>query len=455
MGGTVDVELDDTAAPAPEPAGRRPRSRWVALAFVVVVVGTGLFWFLRGGQAAAQPVGLVTDLTQPRHELWRTEAASVIGIVGDVLVADRLDGTTVGLDLATGEQLWQVGSDHVCWVTDGSLPSQAFSVHPTAGLGADRSLVCQVGEEDGRALVTLDAADGSEVARLDAASSQTSVLVTVGDVLLDLDMGVTRTVTAVSTRGGELWSRTLDAPVYTQVLAGDRLVLPGPGGVVVLDLRTGEVSDDPGPWALRTVTLEDGGVLRTQVDDDGTIRTVVLDGDRQRWAIDGSYLAPALGVPVTGDVVLVQETSGVVVPVDVRTGEQAWSGDQLSFPLLGLDDTLVVGGLEPDGTSRLDVLDASTGATLWSVPGGAATSGSSPLCDGRSLGVAEQVNGEEELAVRDLRTGELVTSWPLPGAWPSAVVALDDGLIAQVPDVSAQPATSDAGVTPEVVILGP
>ncbi len=433
--------------------------RWPLLVGVVVValaVG-GVQWGRAVARQGPAPSGLVPDLTEARHELWRVKADWLAGQIGTVVVAG-FDTTTVGLDADTGVQRWSSEQFGWCWLTDGThVTGQNYSSQ--ASLVEDPRLV--VCSDTSGGLVSVDPVDGTVMARL-TQTDDTAMLVTVDDLLLEIDLRLPRAVTAVSiTDGAKLWTRELKDPAYAWFVAGDSLVLPGPSGVVALDLHSGADAKGAAPWVVASVPLDGGGQVRAQVEADGTVRTVALgEAGNQLWATGGRLITPDLGVPVTSDTAVVLTSAGSLLALDTRTGQQAWQQAAGSHPALAMDGVLALQANTADGNVQLVAMDIATGEQLWSAPLGAWLWAPSVLCDGTHVGVVEGADANQTLVVRDLRSGKVVASWPLPGSGSSMALPLPGGRVAQVTGVPSQhgvgrPADTVPGVVPEVIVLGP
>ncbi|MGF0118500.1 PQQ-binding-like beta-propeller repeat protein [Promicromonospora sp. Marseille-Q5078] len=250
----------------------------VALAAVVIdTMGD------RGRLAAlrAAPGGVV-DLTDEPREVWRvaTEGSVPGGLVGvlDGRVVAQHQGALLGLDVETGEQVWQVG-----------LP--------------DGSSSCGPGMQ-----VWSGAFQAQPVERLVCVSATTT----------GTSPDETRhrsTVTVVGTEGQVVATR--------EVAASHSMLFPGPGGGLVEVAWVGEagpvdpgVADDVASGIAGVGAIPDGYDLRVRLEDAATgerrwERTVPFDGAVDpslcvRWAEDGT-------------------TSGV----DLRGGVQAMITDRV------------------------------------------------------------------------------------------------------------------------------
>lgn len=423
----------------------------------LVVVGLAV---VQGGRVSRQvpgPVGLVPDLTEPRTELWDVQADMLAGQIGDVVVVGN-GAQTMGLDADTGEQRWSSFKLGSCWLTDGSHPSGLGYGQQATPVTESRFMVCS---DPSGGLVSVDPESGAVTATL-VRTDDTAMLISVDDLLLELDLQQPRSVTAVSmTDGASLWSHEINAPVYRWYVAGDWLVLPGPDGVVALDLHTGEQDTGEGPWVTDSAPIYGGGQVRTQIETDGTLHTVGLtSAGTQVWSAEGQLLTPEAGNPTTADTAWVSTPSGALAALSTETGQQRWQRPADSFGAAAVDGVLVLQAPTPEGGVVLVAVDAATGEQLWSAPLGAWLWAPSVLCDGTHVGTVEPGNGEQTLTVRDLHTGEVVTSWSLPGSGSSLALPLPGGRIAQVTGVPDHdpsldpPPGSFPDVAPHVIVLG-
>lgn len=445
----VEVELDDAPPAPPQPRRRRPWSlrAWGQFAVLVAVLAAAatVAQGVQGVHLAPPGPGLVLDLTAARHELWRTEASSVLGVVDDVLIATTDDGRVLGLDWDTGDLLWWTEANG-CALAD----ADARGVLPDTSArhdGRTTRVVCRSWRATSAAVVVevLDPRDGARVIVAELGSD--AVLVwSVGDVLLVAD----GTLTARSLLTGEvLWARDIEDPVLDVTGGEGHLSIitdDATSGLAYLavDARTGADLDVADGVVVDELAVP-GGVLEVRATGSGPVTALRGFDGGVRWEIPGTLWRP-LGAAMTGGVVAIRSFQLEVV--EVATGEPVW---QSTLPLLGVEGVFVQ--VEWTDDSAISVRDAGTGAELWSVPFSMMQTGVSALSDGRHLAAAEAVDGGQRLVVRDLLTGKVATSWPLPGEGLSEVLALPDGRVAQLAGLT-DPLSSTYLGSPTLVVLG-
>jgi len=232
--------------------------------------------------------------------------------------------------------------------------------------------------------------------------------------------------------GGEaLAVPTLDQVDRRIVLAGER--------TVAVDLRTGAVVPDDGQPVvlLGPVDLPDGGTAATVQRPDGGQELAVRDASSDvRFRRAGSLVLPGVEDPSARGVLLVSE-NGAIVGVDTRTGRDLWNvptvlssqassdGSTFTDPLASVAGVVVVGSL--GGTVALD---PRTGEQRWA--GTLQGAGGPAPCDGYRVAFVDVGPDASYLVVLGLRDGSEVRRQELPFATPSQLVALPDGLLAQV-----------------------
>jgi outer membrane protein assembly factor BamB len=241
--------------------------------------------------------------------------------------------------------------------------------------------------------------------------------------------------------GEEEWFVTGDEAraVPTLHAAEERIVLAG-SRTVAIDLRTGAVVPDaPRPVVvLGPIGLPDGGTAVAEQQSDGTQELVVRDASGAvRFRRAGSLVLPTVEDPGARAVLLVSVNGGLVA-VDPGTGRDLWSTPTAtagsapsdgwggySYPLADLAGLVLVGG-----SGEPVALDLRTGERRWaaSVQG----AGGPAPCDGYRVGVLDVGVEKSFLVVLDLHDGSEVRRQELPFAEPSQLIALPDGLLAQV-----------------------
>lgn len=257
---------------------------------------------------------------------------------GGIIVLDRLDDgdvAHVGIDATTGEERWRV-------VGDG--------------------------------LVTLNTDE---------------LVVTSTEFAGDLvGSGPAGTVTAYDRRNGELRWQAEAVPYFGgaggAMAAGDMMIIrlysnAGPGGVMAIDLRTGEESwrrDETlvlwsaAPEAVMTAVGDGSGQWVTN-----SVELVALDptDGRELWrtsaSADGTDATVAPWVSATStDGIVIASTDQVTVGLDARSGADRWRHDTASY--VAAAGTTEAAALFVGSDNGLEFVDADDGSVRWaaSVP---------------------------------------------------------------------------------------
>jgi outer membrane protein assembly factor BamB len=440
-----DVELVEAEPPGGDPgaaAARRSRAsrvlrRWWPLPLALVLAA--IAWqAVSGGQerAAAQrlretPGVIGTTVTPPLGtRAWGATTGVLTGMTppldGVVVAADEgADGAgraVVGIDVATGREVWRVpvreddatGSEPAgatCGDADGALVWCSFTSVPTFGEASFEAVASLV-------LVDVTTRTVSETPSLPPASSA----VVVGDVAVTASRAGESAVvdgTDLST-GARLWHVDLAdpsgqligvAPSPAVAVEGDRVRVTGTTATWLLDAADGRA----------VATAKDLRVLR-----DGRLVAVEGGSVTRLLGRDGRGTADVDGAPVVvepddgtapGLVFLTRldgRTGGWLRAVDAGTGVVAWERPAQVDALGRL--VLLDGALYGTGRDGLWAADAATGRTLWTTPTGT-RAGPALMTDGVSLLRAEhdpQRAGEVVLAAYDLGDGRRRWAEPLP-----------------------------------------
>jgi outer membrane protein assembly factor BamB len=364
-------------------------------------------------------------------ELWRRPLGGFVydaSIAGGVLVARvaPLDsGYVVGVDAATGAELWrfaQPGQANMSWQE----------------LATDDGGVVVTGDR-GR-LVVLDRRDGSvRWSRRPRDRSTPRVFATAGNRVLWLNGGALEALDAAS--GRLLWSVAAARP-------GDfsaRLTVTGGAVVVTADVR-------PAPRPVTAYELATG---------------------HRRWRLDALEDASVLGAGPAGVAVTAENGKArwrQLALVDAATGAVRWRQPLTGYVREDMVDevdrqVLVTAGqvVAVEESSDLVVSrDAATGAIRWRKPLGAFPGTPRWTDDGRLLltasrdvrvapGTAGPPSLDESLVSIAIGSGELGWRSPLPLMAQRPATPLGDGAVIQVADprraclADARAATTDAG----------
>jgi outer membrane protein assembly factor BamB len=443
-GELVDVALEESgdaptrgrAARRTRPARRRDRQRTIALllatALAAVVVAGG---HSRAAVAAriAGAVALSVPLTVPLTPVWQARAGTVVGPVGGaLLVLDPAGRDLISLDAADGRTLWSrpvpvgLGS---CSLDDALAATLVVCTGTGTGLS---SLV-----------VTLDPSTGAELHRLTWPGAIAVSTIVDGDVVLvgsDDDGRVVARRWRPDT-GTEVWTYRSEpdvvAPMATRWELGTGWVRVTSRSQVAVDLATGTAvpPDAPGsaapglgaPIPGSGAPIEAGPVTARQVSaSDGsdevrlttTVGTVVVPG----------RLAPVPAGDATARDLALVSADGALAGL-APDGTESWRvtpptwATGGAFPVLAADGVLVVS--EGD---TLMVVDARTGATLWTAPTGV-TAAASAVSDGRLIAHVEHDQRGAALVAREPRSGRLVWREPLPDGPVARLGLLTDGTV--------------------------
>ncbi len=461
-GDLVEVELDDDASfdegpRRPSPARRldpwwrslpaRTRSGLTRLGTVLAAVGC-LTVMIQQGTAAADEAALEllagrsVSLDQPLSEAWHLDGAYPVGWVdGDLVVTTSNNlADTQRIDTTTGAVRWS--SPNTGWCSP-------LSFDLTAGLTGSllpnldgMRLICmpvadvaETGLDAANHAVLLDPADGTTSAGPSLDGSMVGLFPVGKDV-------VAATATADGRAHAMRWSPDSGRTIWTYT-SPDTIFAPASGygsglGLstleiygnrnLTIDLATGrEVT--PGdelpliePRAPSEVTLADGSTARG---------TAGWGGKVDRTAADGTPLASLPGWPVPigvddgsgADVVLVATPDQLMTAVDLATGSTLWSTS--GSAVVAVMDKLVL----IVGPTTISARDVRTGKVAWSNPIPADLTTGTAVTDGHSVAYLTTENGKFGLRTLDLRTGVERSTTPLAGYGAWLLGAAQDGTI--------------------------
>jgi outer membrane protein assembly factor BamB len=334
------------------------RSSHVALALTLLLLAPPF--------VAAQDV-TPSAPSQPVTRLPATRWQVVVGQrveAGPVAAGDRLylatdDGTIVGLDAATGSELWRLaagGSPGPLAVADGTLYVPALG--------------------DDEALHAIDAATGRERWHQTIASGLLSAAAVAGGTVYAVGGTIQGGALFAwdATTGDPLWRFPLDGPVaYTVDVADGTAYVAAGKAIVAVDAAHGTArwSTDVGEWVAATAAGE-GRVYGTTLD--GTLLALnAATGDVQwtfRPGFQGDQLHMWNGAPVVlAGVVYAPSTQGLYA-LEAETGAPRWHAGLGWIGGLAIVEGIVYATTD---IAPLAALDAATGVPLWQLrPGGPA-----------------------------------------------------------------------------------
>jgi len=463
--GLVEVSLEDE----PEPWATSPRERppwsgraWgrvtasIAILLAVNVLVEGLRQGLEVARAG-EATGLSGSLAGPFAEQWRTEAGGVLGVVGELLLLQGGPSGTgvVAARLDDGTVTWQGPPElGFCAVHDlgrgpGDLPLPLVVRREPQ----DVALVCDsyTGSPSGsqQRVEVLDPLTGRTVLDVPWTSSGGGGTYADGEGLIAYGIDLENRVIAARwslVTGRQEWFVTVDDALAVPSLdaAEGLLVVTGQRQVAV-DLRTGalvraegaEVDAGRAVVVLGPLDLPDGGTVVTERTADALFAVAVREPDGSlRLRRAGSLLLPAVEEPGARDVLLVSVDGGLVA-VDSRSGRELWSvpagwtrraspGEATyRYPLASVADLVVV-----DGTGEPVAVDRRTGRLRWSSGLGLAA-GPAP-CDGFRIALVDTASPAVSMVVLGVTDGRQRWRRALPIDEPSQLIALPQGLLAQV-----------------------
>jgi outer membrane protein assembly factor BamB len=471
------VELLDEADPAADSGDRddAPRpplapSRWgpaaggrtrnaLLLVLAVVLAITGVVAVVSERREAARlraladVPGVLAPLSGPPQELWRTDGwpmARIHEVDGRLVVVMRTRAhglDAVALDPATGEVVWrtplpsdapgEAWADCVVPGAPGPDPGPDPAADPAPDEDAEPRpvLVCVVPDElatttDGLGLdqytyavrarrLMVDARTGALIE--DAPVTPPVSIASLGDDLLvgiiD-DDGHGHVIRGRPGTGDLAWRFTTPEPVPEDQFGQRRMSVRAEGDLVVADAgtvwalsATGEVLLElpgaPTPFGGFTEVVGNGRFLaRSPLGGDTVVTELVEVASGRSTTVEGYVVVPVPDDGSVPDVLLIGPTDDTgLVARDATSGETLWTvPGHDSGPPLVLDGRIV--GV--DG-GRVEALDGGTGRVLWStpVPG---VSASSLVTDGRVV-VAVTTDGRDGgLVALDLRDGRQVWS---------------------------------------------
>ena len=236
----------------------------------------------------ADTEGTVDGLTAGGERRWRRTLGPVYG--GAAFSADErlvvvacADGTTVGLDSATGDTRWSFRA---------SEPFLASPCLVTPGGGRDETVLVA----GGSLLYALDARDGKRLWSADLHGLFAGRVACDGETVF-AGGGDGRARAFALADGSELWS----VPVTDRTDTYGRLLY--------------------GPWASHLRLLPDGLVLVGTVAAGLALRT---DTGVVGWQRDSSYMYTPATVLESGEVLVIDEWGEDLALLDGATGEQRW-----------------------------------------------------------------------------------------------------------------------------------
>lgn len=443
-----DVEMDERGEPAGTVAAADASGRRRTL-----LLAAGLVAVLVGGLAVTQAVvdarertrlshvralpGVVQQLPESIHELWRSDAGASSAVTGGVLLAGRFIGGRLAADASQSVEALDARTGATAWSlpVSGADPSAPADVaRPPGCVSAAGVVVCLVLDDYAPLIgtiaptssaarrarvVVVDPRTGTSLAERDTPPSS-SITVESGLVVVAwVDGDGHGVVTGTEPRTGEVrWTFTTPAPLEAR--AGERLGLDVTGvgvGVIV------------GSWSQKLWFLSSDGVLERELPGNGgstwfelaRVGVLVLRtphgpvGARTTLLVDGQDGRTFDGEPVNLSVDdgsapgLVFTGSAPVIAWDAATGARRWAGAaDTGRTVLLLDGTLY------SATSDAVVaLDAATGAVRWTSPVKLTSDLAVPLTDGRVLVVVERAP-TSHLVAFDLADGRRLWQAPLP-----------------------------------------
>jgi outer membrane protein assembly factor BamB len=428
--GSVDVDIDGDVA-STGPTGRR-RRRGVAVGVVLAVVAAVVALNVVEQQAGQQQdtllagaEGVVAPVRSEPTPLWEAHFGGwPVGLTDELVVVED-EGSVVGRDLATGAVRWRGGDDLA------GASCQAAE-RRTVGFWAmrpepDLHLVCSAPGGPGSTLLALEAATGRRTATVEVQGSAMSWSVHDGDAVV----GSVVDGHAVLTRwdpvtGEEVWRTRSAQPVQGSTDASTGIsfmdpiaVVEGDLGELVVSLADGTVLDgDERPTSEHV--LEDGSRV---VFQDRRSRLIGSDG-AERFSVDGRLWTP-LWVGAAEPVAVVPDSLDRWSVVDAGTGAHLWSrdgtDDRIGLPQMQVMEHLVVGGGARWGTH---VVDARTGDPRWSVGSDSDRMSSPAVTDGQRLFLIHPADREDPSSTDRLVAHRLVdgsVDWrvdlPLPAEY--------------------------------------
>ncbi|MCV2393889.1 PQQ-like beta-propeller repeat protein [Actinotalea sp. M2MS4P-6] len=386
----VDVELVEDGRPGSE--RRRVPVRGVVALLLVLVLSVGVALVVakvheaqRARELAAR--GFATSLTRPMAQAWSASGATPLLADQQQLVVATADGLE-SRDLVSGERVWALDLQGTCLPVVGG---EAWVGIGVAAAGDDPArLWCRTG--DGRD-VSVDPGGGVVVGERPVTG--TAVLATVldGDVVrLQVTDDGRIDASRWSLDGVLRWEATTPDPVAATVMP---IVMLESGGAyarvtgtrtLLLDLSTGQEVDPlvaaaGGTTERRTVSRSvpiPGGGDVEQRDGPGLLPQVVAVGPDgvEWWQSSGALVRPDRDDGSDPEVVLVQ-SGGVLLGVDVRTGERLWSYVEAVQPAV-----LVGGVVVAQGSGEILALRVADGGVLWRHEVGHELTGAALTSDG-------------------------------------------------------------------------
>ena len=385
--------------------------------------------------------GAAGDLSKPLNVAWQASGAfaGVSEPSGTILL--HTDHTFEALDAATGQVRWSVAED-----ADHSCSPAAVTASGTAADGPD-GVLC-VSPADGTMQVR-DVATGDVVATETSGWREWHAALVDGALVV---VGVDQEGHAVA--------RSTDPATgdVNWTYRGETTIPPGGDGFG-MDVGPGIVGLAAGAWSvnLDPATGEpvaaDGAAEHHPVELAGgltAIQSGAPNGAPDAWSVrvlgrDGTELLRMPGIleqppvddgSVPGLVFVLNLETNAIDVIDVTTGTTLWSHGGFR------PDVLVDGFLVATSNTggKLRVVDATTGEQVWTAQLHLPNVGLAPLTDGVNVLTLEEAAGEPNLVARDLATGSVVWAqpWDPGGASWALLHALPSG------DVLA---TTDSGVT--------
>jgi outer membrane protein assembly factor BamB len=235
------------------------------------------------------------------------------------------------------------------------------------------------------------------------------------------------------------WTARLEGqgPLKGPAVSGGAVVLVGTGSVVALEAASGQIrwkaDREEGPAGPPAIA-GDLVLYSSGQDDDAALIARRIDGGGEVWTLPIDGAVPG-GIAVEEDRAYAAIRTGLVLAVDVRTGEVLWrfrtAGNLGTTPAVAEGLVLVSAQGDGPGPSTFHAIDSATGEEAWrfALPGPARALGTSPSA-GQGLAAAGLSDGQ--VHAFDLGTG--VERWaerPLPDVGtgpfdPAAIPAAPD-----------------------------
>lgn len=412
----------------------------------------------RHEQRLARAAEAGPPLDEPLVQVWQVDARGSVGMHEDVLIVGDPDGSgLVGLDTWDGSARWHADRIAEAWGCQ-VVPVDPPATTPTASAAvAEPALVACYGTGgDGQQVHVLDVTTGTLVRTVETGVTGSSTVLAGPDLAA---VGLAEDEHLVAARwslrtGEQRWSYRSPAPLSDEIRSqqtyelrddvlgarigswqvaldaetGKLLPTPAPGAheVVEVNPSTGELlattsSDDTVSRELSRTPLGDGSVAVVRTHGE-TVRTEVRAGDGTLlWERAGHALRPGVDDGSAPGLLLMAPAGSGLSGVDVRTGEERWTHTvrgtgTVGEPLVLSSLVLVATGTGRSGSDAdggLVALDATSGRVVWQHAVGELV-GWRVLTDGRRVLTLDRVDGSARLVARDVVTGGIAWSTPVP-----------------------------------------